>query len=149
MNVAELNAALGLPATATVIDFEWYHPILAGVEHAGLVKQARLGPAFTLIYQGRVVACWGLIIHWPGLAEAWMITTPALKPIAAPFTYASRRFLAIAAQSLALRRIQIHVQTSNGAALAWARAARFKQEAKLEAYDPMGGDVYVMTRIFR
>ena len=143
-----LNAQLGLPPGAWVVPFADYHVIIAG-EPRELAAQAQLGPAFTLINAGKVAALWGLAVPWPGMAEAWMVTTPAVRPIAAEFTYAARRFCAIAAQSLKLRRIQIHVQTTNLQAIAWARAARFKPEAVLEAYTRNGEDVYVMKRIFK
>jgi hypothetical protein len=149
LTAAALNAELGFPAGTGIVPFAEYHLILAGITAPGITAQAALGPAFTLIVQGRVAAMWGLVILWPGVAEGWMIATAHLKPVGAAFTWWARRFNAIAAQSLDLRRTQIHVQTSNDAFIRWAIAAKFKREATLEAYAPDGSDVYVMSRIWR
>jgi hypothetical protein len=144
-----LNDALPRPADTWIVPFADYHLIIVGEPHRALMEQVRHGPAFTLIHEGRIAALWGLVLLWPGVAEGWMIATPQLRPIAIPFTYGARRFCAIAAQSLDLHRMQIHVQTSNAAFLRWAVAARFKTEAVLKRYTSTGEDVYVMARFFK
>jgi hypothetical protein len=144
-----LNAQLGLPTGAWVVPFADYHLIITGHNAPALAAQALQGPAFTLIHNGRIAALWGIVICWPGMAEGWMIGTPELRPIGTWFTYATRRFCAIAAQSLDLHRIQIHVQTSNAAYGRWARAARFEPEAVLKIYTSTREDVYVMARLFQ
>jgi len=143
-----LNAQLPRPADTWVVPFSDYHLIVIGAP-SELSEQALHGPAFTLIHDGRIAAVWGLVILWPGVAEGWMIATPALLPVGRWFTYATRRFCAIAAQSLNLHRIQIHVQTSNAAYGRWARAARFEPEAVLKIYTSTREDVYVMARFFK
>jgi hypothetical protein len=143
-----LNAALRPPPATWIVAFADYHLRVIDQYHPQLASQAALGPAFTLIHDGKIAAVWGLVLLWPGVAEGWMIATPQLQPIGRWFTYASRRFCAIAAQSLPLHRMQVHVQTSNAAYARWARAAKFRPEAVLRNYTANCEDVYVMTRIF-
>jgi len=143
-----LNAALTRPAGTWIVDFADYHLRVIGEYHPTLAEQSRLGPAFTLIHSGKIAACWGLVMLWPGVAEGWMIATPHLRPTGRWFTYATRRFCAIAAQSLDLHSIQIHVQTSNAAYGRWAKLAKFEPEAVLKNYTENREDVYVMTRLF-
>lgn len=146
----ELNRRIAF-APGGFVPFRPAHLHLIGEsEDAALmmVAQAGAGEAFSLVAGGRIVACFGVVPPWPGMAEAWLATGPGLKPYAAPFTYAARQFIHIAALSLGLRRVQIHVHTANVPHVKWARAARFKVEAELLNYLPDGGSVLLMARLF-
>lgn len=159
LSAQELNVAIGLPEGCGLVPFAPYHLALMAEQYPdaapdaasarNMAESAAAGPAFTLMVHGRIGAVFGLVIPWPGMAEAWMLTTPAIKPIAVPFTYGARKFCDIAAQSLGLRRIQIHVQNTNDTFTDWARAAKFRFEGKCEAYRADGGDVFLMARIYR
>lgn len=151
----ELNIAIAPPPGAFIVPMERWH--LYRIAEANgmdlnigrLVDQAMCGPAFTAIVHGQVGAAWGLVLPWQGLAEAWMIACPAIRPVAVPFTYGARKFCDSAAIALQLRRIQIHVNNANGAFLAWARAAKFKREALLAGYAEDGSDVWLMAKTYR
>lgn len=151
----ELNIAMRLPAGVFILPMERWHLLRLADDNGGDIEAARLmsqaleGCAYTLLAHGRVAACWGLVLPWRGLAEGWLITGPAVRPVAVPFTYGARKFCDIAAQSLQLRRIQIHVKTANDSFLAWARAAKFKREALLEGYAEDGSDVWLMAKTYR
>lgn len=150
----ELNVAIAPPPGAFVVPLESWHLIRLsedsdiGMDVGRLLSQVVDGVAFTAIVHGRVAACWGLVLPWRGLAEGWMIASPAIKPVAVPFTYGARKFCDIAAQSLQLRRIQIHVKSANVAFMAWARAAKFKREALLAGYAEDGSDVWLMAKTY-
>lgn len=154
LTAEQLNVAIRLPDGCGIVDFAPYHlhlldPHINRSAFGNMIESSRMGPAFAVMAHGRVGACFGLVIPWPGMAEGWMLANDALKPIAVPLTYGARKFCDIAAQSLGLRRIQIHVQISNVAFNQWAKAARFKLEGKCEAYNPAGEDVFLMSRIYR
>jgi hypothetical protein len=150
----ELNIAIAPPPGAFIIPMERWHLIRLAEDNATDLDVARMqsqaldGCAFTAIVHGKVAACWGLVLPWRGLAEGWLIAGPAIKPVAVPFTYGARKFCDIAAQSLQLRRIQIHVKNANVAFMAWARAAKFKREALLAGYAEDGADVWLMAKTY-
>ena len=154
LTAEELNVVIQPPEGCGLVEFMPHHlrllkPDVERSAYDNMRESAGMGPAFTLIVHGKVAACFGLVIPWPGLAEAWMLTNDNIKPIAVPFTYGARKFCAIAAQSLHLRRIQIHVQISNDTFYQWAKAARFRYEGRCDAYTPDGESVLLMARIFR
>ena len=148
LSADRLNADLSPPPGCGIIPFSWYHPALADHPDPRLVEQSALGPAFTLMADGKVAVMWGWVLPWKGLAEGWMIATPAVRPHALWFTRAAKRFCAISAQALHLRRIQIHVQTSNPMFERWARAVGFKLEARLPAFCEDGSEVALMAMLF-
>lgn len=115
-----------------------------------LAAQARGGPAFTLIANGRIAALFGAVIAWPGLAEGWLVGNPeVLRPVALPFTRRARGFCELVHDTLGVRRLQVHVQVANVSFMMWARAARFVEEARLECYLPDGGAVMLMAKTWR
>lgn len=158
MKAADLNANIPLPAACCFSDFEPAHlDVLAAQcperaisadELENILASAKLGLAFTLVIGDRIGAVFGLVVAWRGLAEGWMISTPAVKPIAAEFTYAMRRFCDLAARMIGLRRIQIHVVATNRVFCQWARAARFCMEARCPSYFPNGESAFLMSRIY-
>lgn len=159
LSAKELNVVVSLPPGCGLVEFEAYHLDLLARQFPdcapdtrsarNIIESSRMGPAFTTMAYGQIGAVFGLVLPWPGMAEGWMITTPAIKPIAVPFTYGARKFCDSAAIALRLRRIQIHIQTSKVAYYDWAKAARFCFEGKCEAYLADGSDVFLMARIYR
>lgn len=159
LSVEKLNAAIRPPGGCGLVEFHAFHLRLLAEQYpdcapdvrstANIIESVRMGPAFTFMVNGRIGAVFGFVLPWPGLAEAWMIATPAIKPIAVPFTYCSRRFCDSAAIALGLRRIQIHVQTTNETYGDWARAVKFRFEGVCEAYLADGSDVFLMAKIYR
>jgi hypothetical protein len=146
--VDTINRFVILPAGCWTLDFRPSHLIAAGKDDPQLAVQASAGPAFTLIVHGRVGAIFGFVLLWRGLAEAWMVVTPHVRPIALPFSRQSRKLIDIVALSLHLRRVQIHVHTANLPAARWAKVAGFAIEATLPFYTADGQDVYLMSRIY-
>lgn len=154
-----LNTALRLPHGLSFAEFRPQHIEVLEAQNPGgemsafdlenIYQSVRRGVAFTLTMGDRVVAIFGLVFAWPGLAEGWMHTTPAAKPVAVAFTYALRRFCAEAARVVGLRRIQIHVDARSEVNLRWARAAKFQREAVLPSYWPDGSPAILMARLFR
>lgn len=141
---------LEAPPGCALLPVEPVHLYVARVTGADyLLEQSRLGPSYTLVAHGKVAALFGLVIPWPGLAEAWLQTTPAVAPIGREFVWLCRRFFGASAASLGLRRIQMHVHNANEDYLRFARALKFRDDALLEAYGPNGEDMVMMSRIYR
>jgi hypothetical protein len=151
MTADDLNASIPMPPDTWCLDFELSHARAGGFgDHRVQAAQALNGPAFTLIHRGRIAAIWGLVIPWRGLAEGWMVTNPeVIRPIALPFTRGAIRFCDLAHSALGVRRLQVHVQTSNASFMMWARAARFAVEATLPCYLPDGAEVVLMAKVWR
>lgn len=114
---------------------------------AALEARPRQGPCFTALLHGSPIACFGLVLMWPGVAEAWLLTDEAIKDYALPFTRAARKFFACAEQSFRLHRTQITCDTRFEGAVEWAQAVGFRVEARLHRYGPDGTDHILLTRL--
>lgn len=114
---------------------------------AALEARPRQGPCFTALLHGSPVACFGLVLMWPGVAEAWMLTDEAIKGHALALTRAARKFFDCAEQSFQLHRTQITCDTRFEGAVEWAQAVGFRVEARLRRYGPDGTDHVLMTRL--
>lgn len=112
-----------------------------------LEGQSALGPAFTGIYYGKPMLSFGIIPIWPGLAEAWMIPDRDISCVAVPLCRVSRQFFNHCETTMALRRIQITVRSSNVRAVEWAKFLYFEPEATLTAFGPDGEDYLMMRRL--
>lgn len=106
------------------------------------------GPCWTMRFRGRVVACAGLGIHWPGRAEAWAFIAGDLPRAAWPALHRTvARGLAEAAPRLGLRRIEAACAMGWGPGARWLRMLGFELEGPLRAYGPDGRDFLRYARI--
>jgi hypothetical protein len=140
----DLNRLLALPRDTWILDYHPTHAIAGGF---GALPQAQAGPSFTLIYAGRIVAIWGLVIAWTGLAEGWMVAhRENIRPIGLGFTRGAARFLEAAHERLELNRVQIHVEITSNSFCQWAKVIGFREEAVCKRYLPDGSDVILMAK---
>ena len=105
-------------------------------------------PSSALIGRGQVLACAGLVPHWPGRAEAWMLVTRAARK--RDLVQAVRRCQVAlnAAQCLPeFRRIEMYVRASEPWACRFAHSLGFLAEGVLRAWDPEGRDMILFSRI--
>lgn len=101
---------------------------------------------YTAIYGGKIVACWGAYVIWPGVAEAWLLTSYQLETIPITATRTAIRYFNNIYSDLQLHRLQITVNCRNELAMRWAIALQMKPEAILRCYGPDGSDYKMFAR---
>ncbi len=104
---------------------------------------SKLGLAWAGEAGDKVVACGGLLPHWPGRATAWMLVSEAAGPHFAAIHRAVYRFLARSPY----RRIEAHVDVGFEAGIRWMKLLGFELESYKRAYRPDGADMLEFVRI--
>ncbi len=97
---------------------------------------ARGGPAFTGRWNGRPVACAGLVESWPGLATAWALLGPEAVHHGGRIHRSVKQWLSI--NSPRYRRIEAAVMEEHAAGIRWVRHLDFELESVMERYGPAG-----------
>lgn len=123
---------------------------LAGEDCPGAFgrKVTAHGHGWTLLTaEDAVVGCAGVVSLWPGVGEAWALTTALVMVYPLEFTRAVRAGVRLFF-SHGCHRIQMHVRADNEAAVRWAaRHLGFCREGLCRAYDQDGRDYYRYARI--
>lgn len=121
---------------------------LAGCEAFAALALAPGGFARALVGPGAVLAAAGVIPHWAGRGEAWMIVTRAARARDIVFAIrAARAGLGALQKSDLWRRIEIYIRADAPWRLSFAEALEFRMDATLRAWGPDGGDFCLFSRI--
>jgi len=105
------------------------------------------GDSVTGLYGTRIVGCGGIVLQWPGLAEAWLAITPLARLYPIHTFRWTKRFVEHYTRYRQLRRLQIHVNAEYPLALKFATTLGFHYEASLKNYGPNGETFYLMARV--
>jgi hypothetical protein len=95
------------------------------------------GHAYTILSQGRVVGCAGVMRLWAGVGEATAFLTPELRkrfPIS--LHKAGRWGLDLVQRQFNYHRIQMHVAPDFEAGLRWAARLGFRHEGEMPMFTP-------------
>lgn len=142
--ITPLTADLLERAIATMRD-----PSLRTLTDSHGFRLAALNPeaiARAYVAPGRVLAAAGVVPHWFGRAEAWLLVTQECtrRELVAGLRFA-RGFLDGVQQDPRWRRVEIFVR--QGAPTSFATALGFTEEARLRSFDPLGRDYALWSRI--
>lgn len=110
-----------------------------------LTDLSNLGLAWTGTDGDQVVACGGLLPHWPGRASAWMLIGESAGPHFGVIHRHVHRFLVRSPYT----RIEAHVDVGFQAGIRWMKMLGFEMEAYKRAYRPDGADMLEFVRIRR
>jgi len=110
-----------------------------------LTDLSNLGLAWTGEHAGQVIACGGLLPHWPGRATAWML----IGQSAGPHFAAIHKHVARGLLTHPYRRVEAHVDVGFTAGIRWMKMLGFEMEAYKRAYRPDGADMLEFVRIRR
>lgn len=107
---------------------------------------------FTAIFEGHIVGVGGLVIHWKGVAEVWLILTAdcekkGLHGLVA--LHAIRDKMEELLEVNNIRRAQATVRTDFPQAIKMIEFFGFEREGLLRQYCPDGADAFRYARIKR
>ncbi len=103
--------------------------------------------AWTGLYEGKVVACGGIIRMWPGLAEAWIAVTPLARQHTVFLYRHVLAFLDLVTETYKLRRIEAKLCASFILARKFAHRLGFTHDALLKRYGPNGEDYMLVSKV--
>lgn len=144
-----------------IVPFHWGHPYAANLRefdrqafefvpnYQDMLKAFQAeGNALTALWRGRIVACWGYNKMWPGVAEAWLITSVEIVSLSVTLTRTTIRYFDKIAIEQQLKRLQITVNVENDLAMRWANALKFQPEGLLRKYGPSGSDHMMFAKVY-
>lgn len=107
----------------------WLDPVAWALERCQMP-----GPKWALVSSGLPVAVGGLAIARPGVAQAWLISTPAMAELRRDVLRIARYIVKRTLLAPDVRRWEAHVRAS------WPEAKRFAEAAglNLEGFHPAG-----------
>jgi hypothetical protein len=145
----------------SIIPFHWGHPYAANLREFDqayfrdvpnyrdvLRMYQATGNAYTAMVGGKVACCFGYQTLWPGVAEAWMLTSDQVNTKAVSLTRSAGRYFDHIATKEALRRLQITVNARHRLAVRWADALQFTREGVLRHYGPDKSDHIMFARYY-
>ena len=107
---------------------------------------AQRGPAVTLWIDGPV-ACGGVVVHWPGVGELWMLRGVRAQDHPVSLVKAARQAMEDAIQKYNLHRIQAAVEALDVKGLRFIDALGMVCEGRLVAYGPGKEDHLMFARV--
>jgi len=118
--------------------------------HERIDQLGENGFGWTVLYEGRFAAMFGISMQWNGMAEAWlMVDTMCIHKHRIRLTKGAKNFFDNIGPAFDLRRCQIMVSVAHKEAVSWARLLHFELEATLKQYGPDGQDHLVYARFYR
>ena len=104
------------------------------------------GPSYTGMIHGDVVGCAGVFIHWSGMGEAWVLSSPLVERFKLSFHRAVKQTLDMIQDNLKLHRIQCVVHAEYTRSQKWVERLGFKKEGLLNKYAPDQAAYYMYGR---
>jgi len=105
------------------------------------------GVGITVRFEGKVIACMGVVRLWKGVGEAWCFTTQDAVKHPRLLCRAGLWGLDKALGMLGLHRVQAHVLMEFKAGLRWAGYMGFSQEGVCLSFTADGHDVARFARL--
>jgi len=102
-----------------------------------------VGPAITVLYQGKIAACWGFAQVVPGVYEAWCLGSKLFNQYPVATTRTAKFVIKHGAKYLPAHRIQITVRADNQLAMNWASVLQFNYEGLMKQFGHDKAD-YIM-----
>jgi hypothetical protein len=112
---------------------EWDRKLVSMIDPIPMIQA---GPAFSLIIKEKVVIIGGVAILWPGVGEAWVISSPLVTTYPLALTRSVKRYLGLIEKAKHLHRVQAVVLVDHPTGHRWIRGLGFKCEGMMIAYGP-------------
>lgn len=94
----------------------------------------------TVLIDFKPAAVIGLVCLWPGVAEAWALTSDRVQERPIEFHKTVRSLLRDHMKQMGLNRVHLTVPSGYAVGNKWAKALGFDAEAVLKSYGPDGSD---------
>ena len=99
---------------------------------------AAAGPAFTGMRDGRIAFCFGAVELWPGVGEAWSVTSPLIETMPVAFHRLVLRTIESQQRLHRCHRLQASVRQDHRIGIRWLHRLGFIYEGRMESYGPDG-----------
>jgi len=100
------------------------------------------GWSYTLVNNGHLICCAGLVDMWPGVGEGWFIASEKIHKDARPFIRFARQIQNEVIEQNDLWRVQACVRVGWDAAKRFANFLGYKDEGIMQQYGPNRDDYY-------
>lgn len=104
-------------------------------------------PAISIFHGAEIVGSFGVVVLWPGVAEAWVYVGNEVENHKIEFHRIVKCLLNDVINNLKLRRVQAAIDANYEIGLAWAKRLGFSEEGKLHMFGVNGED-YIMCAKF-
>lgn len=101
----------------------------------------------TLIHDGHIIACTGLVPMWEGVCEVWQIPSLYVARYKIAYVKAFRKLISRIHLEYKMRRLQTH-SPADELHDAWMRVIGFECEGTLKGYSRFGNDYRIWAKIF-
>lgn len=98
------------------------------------------GWSFTLIENGHIICCAGIVNMWPGVGEAWFIASDKIHSNARPFIRFAKNSMQKVADENDLWRVQAVCKADWPAAIKFVKFMGFETEGLMRKYGPEAMD---------
>lgn len=107
------------------------------------------GSSYTLVHNGYIICCAGILTLWNGVGEAWFVASHRIHEDARPFIRFARNDVMLpVVQQNGLWRVQATVKVGWERALRFAEFMGFESEGVMRQYGPEKGDYFRVARLF-
>lgn len=103
--------------------------------------------AVSIMADGRLIACGGVLSIGPGIGYAWMFGSIHLRQHILWFVNELNNWLASISQTLDLHRLQTVCHVDDAQGIKWVESLGFVAEGTLKQYDAKRGDYIMYARI--
>lgn len=120
----------------------YFGPLLSDVHYGEELRAA--GPAYSIMCDGRVIACAGVAEIWTGRGMAWSLLADGIGDAFVGLHRMVKRFLW---RECGIRRIEAYVDRDFAAGHRWVRLLGFECEGTMRAFGQHGGDMAMYSRV--
>lgn len=137
-------------ATQEDLEYVRQNPFEKAVKNYPFIEVSEESHAVTTIFEGEIVAVGGLLVHWEGVGELWLLLTDHCRKDG---IYGVMALTAIwntikrLIKDNNIRRAQCTVRVDFPEAIKMVEAFGFEREGLMKEYTPDGCDVYRYARI--
>lgn len=110
-------------------------------------EHMRRGGGYSMVDDGKIIACGGVDVVWQGVGEAWTILSRHIEQHKLSLHRTTRCFLDNLIHMRRLHRVQAHVLKADERAVRWINALGFHAEAVLESFGPNREDYILYARL--
>lgn len=132
--------ALELKDTSGIIQGNYWCEFEVDADSAEL-----MGPGYTWLEDGEVMACFGIWIAREGVGEAWGLYSPKIKKMKLSLLKYTREYLEIMIKENKIRWLQATPKSDFPGGINFLQHLGFERKCRLEGYATDGSDCYLYS----